>query len=290
MKNINVKKPTGRVTERLSSNLSFIKIYNVQGQLLRASLGQTLKGQTVVAMQALLSQGSCSISIGHRSMIRFCITGARLGSSSCIWASARSRSSRCAGDSSLHVANGDRRLRLHGNSLGPSVESSLFYRFCRQFWGTRLAAKAHRDDPILESGSEIRAYSDQPTPEGAEKLGPALPLEPLQPIVIRDEDIEESFVRGSGPGGQKINKTSSCVMLKHLPTGIVLRCQESRSQHRNRELARRILQTKIDHLVRGEHSRLAMEANKTRARKAVKRRKAVKKHFKSRRDQALFSD
>jgi peptide chain release factor len=112
----------------------------------------------------------------------------------------------------------------------------------------------------------------------------------LQSIEIKEEEIEESFVRGSGPGGQKINKTSSCVMLKHLPTGIVVRCQESRSQHRNRELARRILQSRIEVQILGERSRLAMEANKERARKAVKRRKAVKKHFKSRRDRAALVD
>ena len=51
---------------------------------------------------------------------------------------------------------------------------------------------------------------------------------------LREEDLEESFVRGTGAGGQKINKTSSTVQLKHLPTGIEVRCQRERSQSVNR--------------------------------------------------------
>lgn len=54
---------------------------------------------------------------------------------------------------------------------------------------------------------------------------------------IRAADVRESFVRGSGPGGQKINKTSSTVCLRHLPTGLEVRCQRERSQSANRELA-----------------------------------------------------
>lgn len=55
---------------------------------------------------------------------------------------------------------------------------------------------------------------------------------------IRDEDLQERFVLGSGSGGQKINKTSSRVYLKHLPSGLEVSCQESRSREKNREAAR----------------------------------------------------
>jgi len=55
---------------------------------------------------------------------------------------------------------------------------------------------------------------------------------------IREEDLVERFIRGSGPGGQKINKTSSCVVIRHRPTGIEVRCARERSQARNRWLAR----------------------------------------------------
>ena len=55
---------------------------------------------------------------------------------------------------------------------------------------------------------------------------------------IRDEDLEEDFVRGTGPGGQKINKTSSTVQLRHVPSGIEIRCQRERQQSANRYWAR----------------------------------------------------
>jgi protein subunit release factor B len=56
---------------------------------------------------------------------------------------------------------------------------------------------------------------------------------------VREEDLEESFVRSSGNGGQHVNKTSSCVQLKHTPTGIMVTCMRERSQSVNRFLARR---------------------------------------------------
>jgi protein subunit release factor B len=61
--------------------------------------------------------------------------------------------------------------------------------------------------------------------------------ERLARLGVRLEDVEERFVRGAGPGGQKINKTSSTVWLRHRPTGIEVRCQRERSQTANRELA-----------------------------------------------------
>lgn len=72
------------------------------------------------------------------------------------------------------------------------------------------------------------------------RRGMALPIqiyEKLARLGIRPEDVEERFVRGSGPGGQKINKTSSTVWLRHGPTGVEVRCQAERSQAANREQA-----------------------------------------------------
>src|SRR6185436_18473373 len=62
---------------------------------------------------------------------------------------------------------------------------------------------------------------------------------------VREEDIEESFVRSGGHGGQNVNKTSTCVMLVHRPTGIQVKCQDTRHQGRNRILARGLLLDKI---------------------------------------------
>ncbi|XP_056629785.1 mitochondrial translation release factor in rescue [Diorhabda sublineata] len=71
---------------------------------------------------------------------------------------------------------------------------------------------------------------------------------------LLDKDIEEMHVRGSGPGGQKINKTANCVVLKHLPTGIVVKCQETRELYKNREIAHSLLQSKVDNFINKEHS------------------------------------
>src|SRR5215207_9776783 len=68
----------------------------------------------------------------------------------------------------------------------------------------------------------------------------------LAALGVRVSDIEERFVRGAGPGGQKINKTSSTVWLRHGPTGLEVRCQRERSQAANRELAWAELCTKLE--------------------------------------------
>ncbi len=62
---------------------------------------------------------------------------------------------------------------------------------------------------------------------------------------VREDDIVEKFIRSSGPGGQNVNKTSTCVYLKHIPTGLEVKCQRQRSQLLNRSLARHILLSKI---------------------------------------------
>lgn len=68
---------------------------------------------------------------------------------------------------------------------------------------------------------------------------------------VREEDIDEQFVRSSGAGGQNVNKVASCVMLHHRPSGLRVKCQQERSQGLNRFLARRLLLDKIEANVRG---------------------------------------
>jgi protein subunit release factor B len=77
-------------------------------------------------------------------------------------------------------------------------------------------------------------------------------LAKLSALGVRDDDVEERFVRGGGPGGQKINKTSSCVWLRHRPTGIEVRCQRERSQTVNREVAWEELCEKLNERLRAE--------------------------------------
>ncbi len=70
--------------------------------------------------------------------------------------------------------------------------------------------------------------------------------ERMETLGIDEKDIEEKFVRSSGRGGQKVNKTSTCVYLRHIPTGLEVKCMKERSQSLNRFLARRELVRKIE--------------------------------------------
>lgn len=94
---------------------------------------------------------------------------------------------------------------------------------------------------------------------------------------VRGQDIVESFVRGSGAGGQKINKTSSCVQLRHLPTGIEVRCQRHREQSKNRVSAYKLLILKIEQQVLGRKSKLQQKIFKLRKQKQKRSRRSKEK-------------
>jgi protein subunit release factor B len=88
---------------------------------------------------------------------------------------------------------------------------------------------------------------------------------------IREEEIEESFTRAGGRGGQKLNKTSSAVALHHRPTGVRVRCEESRSQALNRFLARRRL---LDHIEARRRGFVAAERSAAEKIRRQKRRRS----------------
>ena len=111
-------------------------------------------------------------------------------------------------------------------------------------------------------------------------------LERMQALGVREQDIEEHFVRSSGAGGQKVNKTSSCVVLHHRPTGIRVKCQQERSQALNRFLARRILLDKIETKLRGAESAEQQEIAKIRRQKRKRSRRAKLKLLADKRHQA----
>ncbi len=108
----------------------------------------------------------------------------------------------------------------------------------------------------------------------------------MQALGVREQDIEEQFVRSSGAGGQKVNKTSSCVVLHHRPTGIRVKCQRERSQALNRFLARRILLDKIEAKLRGVHTAKAQEIARIRRQKRKRSRRARLKLLADKRHQA----
>jgi|SRR5437899_13079284 len=99
----------------------------------------------------------------------------------------------------------------------------------------------------------------------------------MQALGIYEHDIEESFVRSSGAGGQHVNKTSTCVQLIHRPTGITVKCQQERSQAANRFLARRILTDKVEAQILGKKSQEQQMWEKIRRQKRRRSRRAKEK-------------
>jgi len=101
--------------------------------------------------------------------------------------------------------------------------------------------------------------------------------ERMENLSVLEEEFRETFVRSSGPGGQKVNKTSSCVYLVHLPTGLSVKCQQERSQTLNRLFARRLLLDRIERLRTGLVAAQKMKAEKIRRQKRRRSRRAQEK-------------
>jgi len=97
--------------------------------------------------------------------------------------------------------------------------------------------------------------------------------EKMSRLGINQEDIIEKFVRSAGAGGQNVNKTSTCVYLKHIPTGIEVKCQQERSQALNRYLARQILVKKIESSILGALSEERKRIEKIRRQKRRRARR-----------------
>jgi peptide chain release factor len=99
----------------------------------------------------------------------------------------------------------------------------------------------------------------------------------MKELKIFDDDLEEKFVLGSGKGGQKVNKTSSCVVLKHIPTGIVIKCQKERSREINRYAAKKELCERIEEKELGIKSARQKAFEKIRRQKRKRSKRAKEK-------------
>jgi len=103
---------------------------------------------------------------------------------------------------------------------------------------------------------------------------------------IKEADLRERFIKGAGPGGQKINKTSSCVQLLHVPSGIEVKCAVSRSQAMNRFLARRQLCERLERTVFKEKSAKEREIARIRRQKRRRTKRRQEKMLKEKRIRA----
>jgi protein subunit release factor B len=101
--------------------------------------------------------------------------------------------------------------------------------------------------------------------------------ERLNELGIRQEDLVEKFIRSGGHGGQNVNKVSTCVYLKHIPTGTEVKCQKERSQALNRYHARKMLADKIENLIKGKESAEQQRNEKIRRQKRRRSRRAKEK-------------
>jgi protein subunit release factor B len=99
----------------------------------------------------------------------------------------------------------------------------------------------------------------------------------LLKLGIHERDLDEQFLRSGGPGGQHVNKVSTCVMLTHRPSGLTVRCQEERSQGLNRYLARKRLAEKMEEVLLGAASRRQQEIEKIRRQKRKRSKRAKEK-------------
>ncbi|KNC97974.1 uncharacterized protein SPPG_06963 [Spizellomyces punctatus DAOM BR117] len=150
----------------------------------------------------------------------------------------------------------------------------------RQASSTPLTANSPAPEPVdtpTTSGPASEALSSKTLPEDT---SPQPALRVKQAIVLNETDLEESFVKGSGPGGQKINKCRHRVQLKHVPTGIMVESQRFRELAANRKEARKLLRLKLDEMINGDLSRRAQQISKEQKRKKRQAQKSKKKYGK----------
>lgn len=111
-------------------------------------------------------------------------------------------------------------------------------------------------------------------------------VQDMEKLGVREGDLEESFIRSSGPGGQNVNKVSTCVVLKHKPSGLMVRCQKERSQALNRFGARQLLVSKLDEQIRGRESAAAQKIAKIKRQKRKRSKRAKEKVLEAKHQQS----
>ena len=102
-------------------------------------------------------------------------------------------------------------------------------------------------------------------------------LKKMNELGVHEADIDEKFIRSGGPGGQNVNKVATCVQLKHIPTGIIVKVQKDRTQGVNRFLARRSLVSKIEERLTGKPTKEQLKIQKIQKQKKRRKRRTKSK-------------
>ena len=153
--------------------------------------------------------------------------------------------------------------------------------------------------PFLTSGGKkVRIITGGPSHKGkedtmAEKLSFGVNKSKeralrrrMKRLKIYEKDLVENFIRSSGKGGQRTNKVATCVYLKHIPTGLEVKCQKERQQSINRFLARRLIADKIESMILGKKSRQQQRIEKLRRQKRKRSKRAKEKMLEEKKKQS----
>ena len=147
--------------------------------------------------------------------------------------------------------------RPHSFSTACNIATQIIAQVASNQYGGQSISLAHLAPFVDVSRKKIRRLVEQE----------------MEALGIREQDLEESFVRGSGRGGQKVNKTNNCVYLRHTPTGIAVKCHADRSRELNRFLARRELCDAVEQMQTGRCAARARVIQRMRKQKDRRRRR-----------------